>query len=223
VLLYRLKWAQLNTIIDTKNLKILDFGSGFGTTANHLAENNEVIAIEPREDMIEERERDNKYTQIHGKIEKIKDFADRSFDAVICHNVLEFAAERAEIVKEFSRVLKSKGILSVVKNNGSGRIMSKVVAEYNVDEALDLLDGGHIANIFGRVNLYAPEDLEKWGGDLKIEKKLGLQTFFALQQNNEIKKEPEWIDKMFEIEMRTCDMEPFKSISLYHHIILSKT
>ena len=33
--------------------KILDFGSGEGITANYFAKNNDVIAIEPSEEMLE--------------------------------------------------------------------------------------------------------------------------------------------------------------------------
>ena len=101
----------------------------------------------------------------------------------MCHNVLEFASvgdERIEIVKEFSRLLKSGGILSIIKNNGSsaGRIMQKVVFLNDIEGAINLLEGGHIENVFGRVVLYNPEDLVKWGGNLKIEKILGAQMFY---------------------------------------------
>jgi SAM-dependent methyltransferase len=152
----------------------------------------------------------------------LADFNDETFDAVIGHNVLEFAAGRAEIVKEFSRVLKRGEILSVVKNNGAGRVMSLAVRGNDVDGALDLLGGGHISNIFGQVDLYDPEELELWDGSLKIEKLLAVQTFYALQQNDELKHVPEWINKMFEIEMRVCDMEPYKSVSLFNHVLLRK-
>jgi len=222
-LLYKIKWIQLADVIELNGLKILDFGSGFGTTANYLAKDNEVIAVEPREDMIQVREKDYHYTQLHGNLDIIKEMEDFSFDVIICHNVLEFAFkddERVKIVKEFSRLLKSGGILSIIKNNGVGRIISKVVFDNNVDEAINLLDGGHIANVFGRVDLYDHNDLEKWGENLKIEKLLGVRTFYGLQQNDELQKEPGWIDKMFEIEMKTCDMEPYKSISLFHHVLL---
>ena len=33
-LLYKLKWTQLAEVIELRGLKVLDFGSGFGTTAN---------------------------------------------------------------------------------------------------------------------------------------------------------------------------------------------
>lgn len=39
----RIAWRQLGDIHDKK---ILDFGSGIGMTANYLAENNDVTAIE---------------------------------------------------------------------------------------------------------------------------------------------------------------------------------
>jgi len=221
-LAYKLYWSQLNDTVRLNNLKILDFGSGFGILANIIAKDNEVTAVEPNADMIEERDREYDYTQIIGKIEKLKDFSDGYFDVITCHNVLEFALEeRDEIVKEFSRILKSGGILSIVKHNKTGKIMAKVVLENNIDEALNLLDGGDTANTFGRIYYYEPEDLIKWGNNFKIEKMLGVQTF-CLSPNNDIKYEPGWIDKMFELEMKSCDLEPYKSIAKVHHVLLRK-
>jgi SAM-dependent methyltransferase len=225
IIMYKIKWAQLADFIELRNLKILDFGSGGGLTANYLAKNNEVIAIEPN--LPKDRVCENNYTQIQGNFEKLKDFENGSFDVVVCHNVLEFAAENDErviIVKEFSRLLRRGGILSVEKNNGAGRIFSNVVFENNITKAMNLLDGGFNANNFGRVVLYDPEDLIKWSDSkLKIEKVLSNRTFYGLQQNDEIKHEPDWLDKMFEIEMKVADMEPYKSIALFHHVFLRKS
>ena len=223
VLYYKLVWAQLADFAGIKNLKILDFGSGFGTTANYLAKNNEVYAVEPNADMLEERERENNYTQINGKVGNLKDFADGYFDVVVCHNVLEFAPEeRAEIIKELSRILKSGGGLSIVKHNRHGKIIFKVVFENNTEEAINLLDGVETSNNFGRISYYNPEDLVKWGDNLKIEKLLGTRILGMLQQNNDIKYEPEWHDKMFELEMKICDLEPYKSMAFCHHVLLRK-
>ena len=46
---YEITFAQLEHI---KGNKILDFGSGFGLVSQFLAENNEVVAIEPQEEML---------------------------------------------------------------------------------------------------------------------------------------------------------------------------
>ena len=218
---YKMYWTQLAYTVNLNNLKILDFGSGFGIMADRLAKNNEVTAIEPNADMAEERDCENNYTQIIGKIEKLKDFADNYFDVILCHNVLEFAGERAEIIKEFARILKPGGILSVVKHNKSGRIMHEIVFDNNTEEALALFDGGDRAhNAFGKINYYDSGDLIKWADILTIEKILGVRMFFGLQQNNDIKYEPGWIDKMFEIEMKACGLEPYKSIAYLNHVIL---
>ena len=84
VLYYRLVWQQLPQVT---NCKVLDFGSGLGITANHLAKNNDVVAIEPDAGMIDMRICDNNYEQIIGNIEQLKEQDDNSFDVIICHNV----------------------------------------------------------------------------------------------------------------------------------------
>ena len=119
-LMKRIVWKQLEEIRDKK---ILDFGSGIGITANYLAEHNEVTAIEPDEDSIKERWADNQYTQIVGSTDELHKFDNETFDVIICHNVLEYAEDRADIVKEFARILKLNGKISIVKHNRVGRVM----------------------------------------------------------------------------------------------------
>lgn len=108
----RMIWQQLSFI---HNKKVLDFGSGVGITANHFAVDNEVVAIEPSDDMINGRVKDNNYFQIKGGLNALEKIEDNSFDIILCHNVLEYAKECLDILKEFARILKDGGILSVVK------------------------------------------------------------------------------------------------------------
>jgi len=221
VLFYRVVWEQLSQIT---NSKILDFGSGYGFTANHLVKNNDLVAIEPNAYMAEMRICENNYQQIIGDIEQLKQQEDNSFDVVVCHNVLEYAKERKDIFRELCRVLKPNGIISIVKHNHAGRIMQKVVFENNVDEAISLLNGGAINVMnFGEVNYYNINELiDCVGDDVKIEKVLGIRTFWALQQNNEIKNQPIWQEKMFEIEMNVSDIDDYKNISFFNHVLLKK-
>ncbi|MBX4266755.1 class I SAM-dependent methyltransferase [Clostridium estertheticum] len=223
VMFYRVVWEQLSQIT---NSKILDFGSGLGITANHLAKNNEVFAIEPNADMVEMRICENNYKQIIGDIEQLKQQEDSSFDLVVCHNVLEYAEDPKEIFREFYRVLRPNGIISMVKHNHTGRIMSKVIFENNKDEAIWLLNGGasNVAN-FGQVNYYNINDIREWIGelDINIEKVLGIRTFFALHPNNEIRYDPIWQEKMFEVEMMVSGIEDYINISFYNHVLLKKT
>lgn len=222
VLYYRIVWEQLSQIT---NYKVLDFGSGLGITANHLAKNNNVIAIEPDSEMVEMRICENNYQQIIGDIEQLREQEDNSFDAVICHNVLEYAENREDIFKEFCRVLKLNGMISIIKHNHAGRIMSKAIFENNLDEAILLLNGGASdAAYFGQINYYSINDIRDWIGNFEvdIEKVLGIRTFLALHPNNEIRYDPVWQEKMFEIEMKVSDMDEYKNVAFYNHVLLRK-
>jgi hypothetical protein len=100
--------------------------------------------------------------------------------------------------------------------------MQKVVFENNIEEALELLDGGTSeAQNFGTIHYYDIENVLKESRNLHVERFKGVRTFWALQKN-EMKYEDNWSDRMFKVEMRVCDEDVFKAISLYHHIILLK-
>ena len=53
----RQPWGQIyydilfEQLQDIKGKRVLDFGSGFGLVANHLAQDNEVLAVEPNEEI----------------------------------------------------------------------------------------------------------------------------------------------------------------------------
>ena len=219
-LMKRIVWEQLG---DIKEKKILDFGSGIGVTANYLAEHNDVIAIEPDEDSVRERWTDNQYIQITGSIDELRKFPDETFDMIICHNVLEYAMDREEIVNEFSRVLKQDGKISIVKHNRVGRVMQMVVLLNDFEHAHSILDGNDgMASKYGAIRYYEDLDIEKWCSKLKITKTLGMRTFWDLQQNQELHKDADWQDKMVEIELRVSDMDEYMNIAFFHHLMIEK-
>lgn len=216
----KITWQQLAFL---QNKKILDFGSGNGATADHFAINNQVIAIEPDEKMLNDRFTENNYKQIKGNINELKNFADASFDVILCHNVLEYADEREKILKEFSRILKKDGKLSILKHNKPGRVMQMVVLLNNFEHANELLSGKNgQAKQFGTINYYKDTEIMKWSNKFEIEKVLGIRTFWDLQQNQEIQKSKIWQEKMLDIELKVSELEEYKNIAFFHHIILRK-
>ncbi|MBZ9637612.1 class I SAM-dependent methyltransferase [Clostridium sp. FP1] len=216
----KMTWEQLKFI---HNKRVLDFGSGNGITADHFAIDNEVIAIEPDEKMLQNRFTENNYIQIKGDMRELKNFQDESFDAILCHNVFEYADEREEIIKEFSRILKTKGYLSVLKHNKAGRVMQMVVLLNNFEHSNELLKGenGH-AQQFGTVNYYEDTEILEWSDKFKIERILGARTFWSLQQNQEIQKDKTWQEQMLEMELKVSELEEYKAIASFHHVILRK-
>lgn len=220
-LMKQIVWCQMGEI---KNKKILDFGSGIGVTADYLAKCNEVIAIEPNEESVSIRWQENEYRQIIGGVEALKEFEDETFDVIVCHNVLEYAKdERSKIMNEFARILKIDGQISLVKHNRPGRVMQMVVLLNDFDSAHSLLDGNDgMTSKFGAIHYYEDADIEKWCNKLKITRTLGMRTFWDLQQNQDIHKNPEWQQKMVDVEMRVSDMDEYKNIAFFHHLTIEK-
>ena len=219
-LLKKILWSQLENI---KEKKILDFGSGEGITANHFAKDNEVVAVEPWEDMLQNRWQDYDYLQIKGDISAIAEMQNNSFDVVFCHNVLEYIDDKAQVVKELCRILKPGGILSVVKHNRAGRVMQMAVLLDDFDKAHDLLDGkDSAASKFGAIRYYDDYEVSLWAPELKLTDSFGIRTFWDLQQKQEKHGLDDWQDKMIKLEMRVSQMEEYRNIAFFHHLLFVK-
>lgn len=221
---YDMVFRQLD-LSDDVPLRILDFGAGFCVTANHYAAHHKVTAVEPDEEMRKLRVRKLPFELINGDIETMSSYEEGTFDIVLCHNVLEYAPDRKRIVCGLARVLKQGGIFSVVKHNLAGRILASAVFSDDPEAALALLEGGDRQNnMFGQRNTYEDAFLTELGQEcgLELKKVFGIRTFFALSQNNNIKFTQAWYDKMLELEMKTCDVDKYKNLSFFHHLIFQK-
>lgn len=216
----RIVWQQMG---DISGKRILDFGSGEGITADHFAANNEVIAIEPSEDMLANAWKDNKYEQIVGDVSSLSRFVDNSFDMIICHNVLEYIDNNKQVITELSRLLKTGGILSLVKHNRAGRVMQMAVLLDDFDRANALLDRKDGSSTqFGAIRYYDDEDISKWNRKLKLIDTFGIRTFWDLQQNQEKHNGEEWQLKMVQLENRVSKIQEYRDIAFFHHLIFVK-
>ena len=216
---YEITFAQLAHL---KNKKILDFGSGIGLVSKFLAENNEVIAIEPEKELLFAYS-NHTYEKILGSLEQVEKFESESFDIVLCHNVLEYIEEnnREKYLSELKRVLKRDGKLSIIKHNQVGKIMQAVVFSNDVDQALDLLKGNEFKSVsFNSGTTYTIDELLGMS-KMKLEKYQAIRTFYSLQMN-EVKTKDKWLEKMTEMELAVCDLYPYKDISFLQHVWLMK-
>ena len=219
-LYYRIVLAQLGTVCEKR---ILDFGSGFGITADALAASCDVTAVEPNEAMTGIASRHNRYRVITGGADVLSSLPDGAFDVILCHNVLEYIPDRAPVLREFGRLLSPGGFVSVIKHNHAGKVMQTAVFGNDAAAAAALLDGDRAeSNCFGTIGVYDDGDLEKWAnGTFRIADRMGIRIFFGLQPN-EVKTSPGWADGAFALEMKACRLSPYYDAAYYHHLILKK-
>lgn len=218
-LFYDIALAQLSFACE---MKILDFGSGFGITAGRLAEYNDVTAVEPSAEMCAMRPFKNGYRQITGGIDALEEFPSESFDMVLCHNVLEYINDRDKYIDFFSRLLKKGGLLSVIKHNRDGKIMHKAVFDSDPGTALAALEGQAAeSRFFGEISHYEMDVVQGRAG-FSVRDIYGIRAFFGLIQNNDIKYGAEWQRKMLELEIKASGIETFRNVAFFHHVILEK-
>lgn len=219
-LLKKIIWKQIG---DIEGKQILDFGSGEGVTANHFAMNNEVIAIEPSEEMLANAWKDYQYKQIVGDANALSEFDDESFDVIICHNVLEYIDDKAAVINALTRILKKDGFISIAKHNRAGRVMQMAILLDDFEKANALLDGEKSsASKFGAIRYYEDNDIQKWEPSLTISTIFGIRTFWDLQQNQEKHGDEEWQEKILQLEMRVAQVPEYRDIASFHHLIVVK-
>lgn len=217
------KEIVLKQIGPLKGKRILDFGSGIGVISSFYAASNEVIAIEPSQEAINNAWKDYSYKQIEGDISACLELEEESFDYVICHNVLEYIDDKEKVVKELCRLLKKNGTLSIVKHNPYGRVMQMSVLLNDFSKAKNILEGGNsFSATYGEIKYYQDEDISSWCSSLQLVNKFGIRTFFDLQQNQEIQKEEKWQKEMIELEEKVSQIPSFYNISFFHHLIYKK-
>jgi len=223
---YDLLFIQLN-VPQTPKLNVLDFGSGLGVASNYYAKWHNVTAIEPNEEMIENRHTENNYTQIHGDIEALKSFADNTFDCIFCHNVLEYIEDKEPILQSLFRVLKIGGTLSVVKHNRTGRVLHTAVFHNNPHKALSLVEEGSNdkSGYLGTQYIYSNDKLTEWATrhNGKLTNVLGMRAFWALGQDNSVKFTDEWYENMLELESRVASIKEYRQVAFLNLLIFERT
>ncbi len=220
----RLFYATLHRQLEwIKGKTVLDFGSGFGFTADRLAVDNKLTALEPDIEMIANSQNQNGYIQLIGDVQELKKLESESFDVVLCHLVLEFVEFRDEILAELTRLLKPGGTLSIVRHNREGRIIQAAVCEVNFSEAKRLLSGeDSFSETFGDIKYYDNDELlSMLNGRFEIEKVQGIRALASLHdavtQNSE-----GWLEDMLHLENELLKRSEFVAVSYFNHIIMIK-
>ena len=216
---YDILFEQLKNI---KGKRVLDFGSGFGLVASHLAKENQVLAVEPNEEMLALRAQDYPYQQLVGSLDQLASLEDANFEVILCHNVLEYIEDRKLVLEEFTRLLKPGGMLSIVKHNEVGRVLQTVVFENDTQKGLDLLAGQDLeTHSMGLAQVY---DLDAVVEDLALEVQhyQGIRVFYGLQDNH-FKGQEGWRESMLRMELAVCQESPYREIAFFQHYWLTRS
>jgi S-adenosylmethionine-dependent methyltransferase len=154
-----------------KSLCALDAGCGTGATAIRLARlGMQVTLLDSSAAMLDIAKRaareagvaDNVVLQ-HGDVTQLaKLFHTRSFDVILCHNVLEFCGDPGAVLRGAARALRdSSAILSVLVRNQAGEVFKAAIQAGDLAAAKNGLtsEWGQESLYGGRVRLFTSDSL----------------------------------------------------------------
>lgn len=154
------------------SLRALDLGCGPGLAAIRLAQIGiDVTALDSSRSMLDLAERTIADAGLADKIklkygdtlESSELFPARSFDIVLCHNLLEYVDDPIGVLHAATRLLRdSSSILSVLVRNWAGEVLKAAVKEGDLAAVeRNLVAGWGQESLYGgKVRLFAPETLE---------------------------------------------------------------
>ena len=111
-------------------------------------------------------------------------FHTRSFDVILCHNILEYCEDPAAVLHGAARVLRdSSAILSILVRNQAGEVFKAAIQAGDLAAAEDNLtaEWGEESLYGGRVRLFTPAQFASHDGGRCLWRPLPSEVYVSLQ------------------------------------------
>ena len=215
-------------------IHVLDAGGGNGLHAVPLAQlGHKIDVVDYSQEMIVDGTATvaasgllEKVTFHHGMIEDIPSLFPRDqFDAVLCHNVLQYVRDVPAALQAILAPLKRDGIVSVIAINHYSNTYHRAFLAGNLDSALELIDAREFNTIFDTVatgyTAAEMEDMLRSVGCV-VRASYGLLCIMGYWGDNERKSQPDIENKLEKLEFALTDKYPYKLLARYFQVIGQK-
>jgi S-adenosylmethionine-dependent methyltransferase len=209
----------------------LDLGCGTGATAVRLAQLGiHVTLLDTSPAMLEIAKGAAREAGVTGKIalrhgdaaQLATLFHARSFDVILCHNILEYVHEPGAVLRGAARALRdSSAILSVLVRNRAGDVFKAVIQAGDLARAENSLtaEWGQEPLYGGKVRLFNPDSLQEMlkAASLAMIGKRGVRVI-ADYLPPRVSRTEEY-EKIFELERKLGSRPEFIAVSRYIHYV----
>ena len=210
----------------------LDLGCGTGATAVRLAQQLgiHVTLLDTSRAMLEIAKGAAREAGVTGKIalrhgdaaQLATLFHARSFDVILCHNILEYVQEPGAVLRGAARALRdSSAILSILVRNRAGDVFKAAIQAGDLARAENSLtaEWGQEPLYGGKVRLFNPDSLQEMlkAASLAMIGERGVRVI-ADYLPPRVSRTEEY-EKIFELERKLGSRPEFIAVSRYIHYV----
>jgi len=233
---YSIASANLRQHLADRPLQILDAGGGNGLDAIPLARQGHAVTIlDYSAEMLAEAQRN---AEAGGVAERVTFqqadlaaipalFPEAQFDAVLCHNVIQYVDDIEAAFKTVCHALRPGGILSVICVNRYSEAYRQAFQQLKMGAAYASLDARTImTTIFGvPARVYAAEEMRQplHAAGCEVAGDYGLRCVCDYIPNNDIKSDPAFFAQLEQLEYALTDKYPYKLLGRYFQVVARKT
>jgi S-adenosylmethionine-dependent methyltransferase len=149
--------------------------------------------------------------------------ADGGFDAVLCHNLIQYADDPAAVLRTTVRAARPGGLVSVMAVNRHSAAVAAVVRACDPAAALAALDASeeHSATFGTRLTLYAAEDVVPILTALGCTdvRHYGIRVFNDLIADDERKHDPDFYAELERLELAATERQPYVNIARLFQLV----
>jgi S-adenosylmethionine-dependent methyltransferase len=212
-------------------LRALDIGCGTGALAVRLARlGTRVTLLDSSSPMLELSERAaqeagvaERVALLHGDAAQLASLFDsRSFDVIVCHNILEYVDDPGAVLVGAARLLRgASGILSILVRNRPGEVLKAAIKDGDFAAAEDNLtaEWAHESLYGGKVRLFSQESLKTMleHASLTATAVRGVRVVSDYLAER-VSRDDEF-GRIFELERKLGSQPEFAAIARYTHCL----
>ncbi|MBA3417205.1 MAG: methyltransferase domain-containing protein [Geodermatophilaceae bacterium] len=199
-------------------LRILDVGGGDGTDAIALARaGHDVTVLDFSEPLLGAARNAAQLAGVAGRVHTVHadldDVPGADFDAVLCHNLLQYRTDPVGSVAQLVALTRVGGVLSLIAGNPASDVLAAAVRRLDLSEALELLDAATARTVTFDHDVRRLEAsdiataLEANG--CHVLHRFGIRCIADFITDDELKADPEFYARLEQLELAVCDREPF--------------
>jgi SAM-dependent methyltransferase len=216
-------------------LDVLDVGGGSGGFAVPLAQlGHRITVVDPSPDSLAALERRTAETSTTGQVRGVQGDAAgvldlvgaESFDAVLCHSVLEVVDEPSEAMSTLARALRPGGIASVLAANRVAAVLARATAG-RVAEARHVLDDadGRAGDSDPLARRFDLDQLVALLTDAGLRPRTvhGVRVFADAVPAALLDSDPHTVDDLLALERAAAERRDYLALATQLHVIADRT